>query len=257
MSFETSLTGYERLHTIVVSLGMEITDSILSALRNEVAACRQEQQEQLIIVDPVLLGIETVVRHIDEIRALTDARALQLLNDLVQAYQIITEELSGQQEACQAVVSKALKKVLDWQHSCICDGLKKAGQEMAVVPSVVSPVEVTVEEEPHPFDMKELLVTMQQEIAATGMMAIRESAALLELVHMQKEAACEAKQADKAGYIPESPNNDKDSQDSQDVEKNREWKKEEFNAVIQENISSLQQIFHQEIGRLRHEFVRD
>ncbi|MCI5149333.1 MAG: hypothetical protein D3916_08090, partial [Candidatus Electrothrix sp. MAN1_4] len=208
MSFKTSLTGYERLHTILVSLGMEITDSILSALHNEVAACRQEQKDQLVIVEPILLGIETVGRHIDEIRPLADARALQLLNDLVQAYQMITEELSGQQQACQAVMSKALKKVLNWQHSCIRDGLQNARQATAVVPPVLPPVlprmvpsmEMAGKTKPsslESLDMKALLATVQQEITATGMLAIRESAALLELVHVQKEAASKAKQADR------------------------------------------------------------
>ena len=77
MSFEASSTGYERLHTIVISLGMEISDSILSALRDEVEACRREQKEQLALVGPVLLGIDAVVRHIDEIRVLTDAPCIQ------------------------------------------------------------------------------------------------------------------------------------------------------------------------------------
>lgn len=92
MSFETSSTGYERLQTIVISLGMEISDSILSALRHEVEVCRREQKEQMAVVGPVLLGLDTVIRHIDEIRVLTDARAFSLLNELVQVYRKLTVE---------------------------------------------------------------------------------------------------------------------------------------------------------------------
>jgi hypothetical protein len=129
-------------------------------------------------------------------------------------------------------------------------------------------VETAVEPEASFLDMKALLATVRQEIAATGMMAIRESATLLELVHVQnaavneaiKEAANKAEYADRAGYIPDNtePSDNLDNpRDSQDAGKTRAWKKEEVNAVIQENISSLQQAFHQEIGRLRHELVRD
>lgn len=193
MSSEAGSTGYERLHTVLISLGMEISDSILSALRDEVDACRREQQERLAIVGPVLLGIEAVVRHIDEIRALTDARAFGLLKELVRAYQEITEEHQGQegQEAAWTVASEAVEKVFVWQHSRIRENLKtmsKAGSVRsirsvhteAVAPATAEPP-VTV------IDMHDLLSAVRQEIAATGMMAVRESAALLELVHVQKE----------------------------------------------------------------------
>lgn len=237
MSSEAGSTGYERLHTVLISLGMEISDSILSALRDEVDACRREQQERLAIVGPVLLGIEAVVRHIDEIRALTDARALGLLKELVRAYQEITEEHQGQegQEAAWTVASEAVEKVFVWQHSCIRENLKtmsKAGSVRsirsvhteAVAPATAEPP-VTV------IDMHDLLSAVRQEIAATGMMAVRESAALLELVHVQKEK--------RASAPADAVNAD------------------EFSSVIRENIFSLEQTLHQEMGRLRHEFIRE
>jgi len=230
MSFEASSTGYERLHTIVISLGMEISDSILSALRDEVEACRREQKEQLAVVGPVLLGFDTVIRHIDEIRVLTDARAFSLLNELVQAYrQITVEQCTVEQQRQQkawSIAAEALGKVLAWQHSCILESLKKVPNAV-VNTEAVSPVK----EESPAFDMKGLLGAVRQEIAATGMMAIRESAALLELVHVQKEKTALAS-ADSAGA-------------------------DEFSSVVRENIFSLEQTLHQEMGRLRREFVRD
>ncbi|CAK8714260.1 hypothetical protein KKHLCK_03315 [Candidatus Electrothrix laxa] len=238
-----SSTGYERLNTIVISLGMEISDSILSALRHEVEACRREQKEQLAVVGPVLLGIDAVVRHIDEIRVLTDARAFSLLNELVQAYRLITvEQLTvepqGQQKSW-VIASEALNKVLTWQHSCIQESL-------ANVPNAVINTEAVspAKEELSAFDMQQglqgLLGAMRQEIAATGMMAIRESAALLELVHVQKEETGSA--------LADAEKNS---------EKSEEGRNEEFSSVVRENISSLQEVLHQEMGRLRHEFVRE
>ena len=238
MSFKISSTGYERLHTIIISLRMEISDSILSALHHEVEVCRREQKEQLVVVGPILLGIDAVVRHIDEIRVLTDVRAFSLLNELVEAYRQITVEQQGQQKAW-SIASEALNKVLAWQHSCILEGLKKVPNAV-VNTEAVSPVK----EEFPAFDMQQdmqgLLGVMRQEIAATGMMAIRESAALLELVHVQKEGTGSGP-AD-AEEIAEEPG---------------EGESEEFSFVVRENISSLQQVLHQEVGRLRHEFARD
>ncbi|MCI5132153.1 MAG: hypothetical protein D3904_11690 [Candidatus Electrothrix sp. EH2] len=99
MSLENSASTYDRLNTIVMSLGMEVSDAILTALRSEVAACRREEKNRLALVDPVLLGIEAVARHIDEIRAASDARALRLLNELVQAYRKITLDEAKEEEA--------------------------------------------------------------------------------------------------------------------------------------------------------------
>ncbi|WP_339137587.1 MAG: hypothetical protein WGN25_05825 [Candidatus Electrothrix sp. GW3-4] len=224
MSFEASSTCYERLNNIVISLGMEVSDSILSALRNEVEACRQEQRKDLAIVGPVLLGIDAVIRHIDEIRALADARAFHLLNELMQAYRMITEECQEPQKAW-AVASEALDKVLAWQHSCIQESQEKVQNASSVAPAL---------SESPTFDMKGLLGAVRQEIAATGMMAIRESAALLELVHVQKESAGSA-----------------------DPEESKEKDGDAFSSVVRENISSLQQTLHQEMGRLRHDFIGD
>ncbi len=242
MSSETSSTGYERLHTIVISLGMEISDSILSALRHEVEVCRQEQKEQLAVVDPVLLGIDAVVRHIDEIRVLTDVRAFSLLNELIQAYrQITVEQCTVEQQRQQkswAIAAEALNKVLTWQHSCIRESRKKVSNAGAFA-EVVSPAK----EESPAFDMQQdmqgLLGVVRQEIAATGMMAIRESAALLELVHVQKEGI---------DFVPA---------DAQETSEGALEQSEEFSSVVRENISSLQQVLHEEVGRLRHEFARD
>lgn len=229
MSSEVSLSGYERLNTIVISLGMEISDSILLALRKEAAACRAEQKEQLGTVGPVLQGIEAVVRHIDEIRMLTDARALSLLHELVQAYRVLTEE-KMEETAARAIAAEALNKVLSWQHSCIKESLNKArGAEPAGSP---------VKAQSPPFDIRGMLDAVRQEIAATGMMAIRESGALLELVHVQKEAKKKAE-----GFA------------SADAEETEAGQGRDFSAVIRENISSLQQALHQEMGRLRHDFI--
>ncbi len=90
-----------------------------------------------------------------------------------------------------------------------------------------------------------LLDVVRQEIAATGMMAIRESAALLELVHVQKE---------RTGSVPAADSEETLEETSEETRKRRS---EEFSSVVQENISSLQQVLHQEMGRLRHEFVRE
>ena len=242
MSFEASSTGYERLHTIVISLGMEISDSILSALRHEVESCRQEQAEQLAVVGPVLLGFDTVIRHIDEIRILTDARAFSLLNELVQAYrQITVEQLAVEQQGQQkawSIAAEALNKVLAWQHSCILEHLKKVPNTV-VNTEAVSPVKEEFPAFDVQQDMQGLLGVVRQEIAATGMMAIRESAALLELVHVQKEGT---------NFVPA------DAEDT--LEEPGEGKSEEFSSVVRKNISSLQEVLHQEMGRLRHEFVR-
>jgi hypothetical protein len=239
MPFKAISAGYERLNTIVNSLGMEISDSILSALHHEVEACRREQKEQLAVVGPILLGIDAVIRHIDEIRALTDARAFSLLNELVQAYRLITVEHQEHQEPQKSwpIAAEALSKVLTWQHSCIQRNLKKAPTVGAVVGAFTGDVS-PAKEEFSAIDMKGLLGAVQQEIAATGMMAIRESAVLLELVHVQKEEASEE--------ISEEPGERESKEFSS-----------EFNSVVRENISSLQQVLHQEVGRLRHEFSRD
>ena len=225
MSSENSKSAYDRLHTVVTSLGMEISDSILTALRSEVAACRQEQREQLALVDPVLLGIEAVARHIDEIRVDADARALGLLDELVQAYRILTVEGQEKEEA-QVLVSEALNKVLVWQHSCLRERLDKAKRPEAGAEAAVSPKKNAVSASAVAgHDMKELLGTVLQEIAVTGMMAIRESAALLELVH------------------------------AADSRKEGAGKNKELSSVVRENISSLQQVLHHEMGRLRHDFI--
>lgn len=230
MSLENSASTYDRLNTIVTSLGMEISDSILTALRTEVAVCRREEKDRLALVEPLLLGIEAVARHIDEIRAASDARALRLLNELVQAYRIIAVDGSEEGEA-RALASEALSKVLSWQHNCIRESLNMeegAGKREEL--AVSSP-----ETEEPAVNVKELLGTVRQEIAATGMMAIKESAALLELVHVRKPA-------EDAGTTAKKD----------DAEKN-----EEFTSLIRENISSLQQVLHQEMGRLRHDFIKE
>lgn len=224
MSLEASSTGYDRLNNIMISLGMEISDSILSALRHEVEACRQEQKEQLALVGPILLGIEAVVRHIDEIRTMTDARAFGLLNELIQDYRVITEEQHDSNHALD-IASEALNKVFAWQHSCIQESLQKPQVRKDASPT---------HSESSSFNIKDLLGTVRQEIAATGMLAIKESAALLEMVHVQKEE-------ERTG----------------DVEEYQGPKKKDFNAIVQENISSLQQALHQEMGRLRHDFIGD
>ncbi len=258
MSSETRLTGHERLHNIVVSLGMEITDSILSALRNEIIACRQEQKEQLIFVDPILISIDAVVRHIDEMRVLTDARAFSLLNDLVSVYRRITVDTADVvdlvgQEACQAVVSECLTKVFSWQHNYARDiyardiraGVHTAQETTptpAPAPAPISASGVNADMK----NIKDLLDTVQQEITATGMMAIRESAALLELVHVQNEAA----DSFSKGF-------EKSEGSEETGGKIEGGEKEEFSSLIQGNISSLQQAFHQEMERLRHEIIQD
>ncbi|MDU9049006.1 MAG: hypothetical protein Q3M30_09145 [Candidatus Electrothrix sp. Rat3] len=237
MSFETSSTGYERLQTIVISLGMEISDSILSALRHEVEVCRREQKEQMAVVGPVLLGLDTVIRHIDEIRVLTDARAFSLLNELVQVYRKLTVEHLELQKKW-TIASEVLNKVLAWQHSCILESLKKVPNAI-VNTGAVSPVK----EESPAFDMQDLqglLGAVRREITTTGMMAIRESAALLELVHVQKE---------RTDSLPA---------DAEEIsEESGKGETEEFSSVVRGNISSLQEVLQQEMGRLRHEFVRD
>ena len=153
-------------------------------------------------------------------------RAFSLLNELVQVYrQITVEQFTVEQQRQQkawSVASEILEKVFVWQHSCIRESLKKVPDAGAVSP---------VKGESPVFDVKGLLGAVRQEIAATGMLAIRESAALLELVHVQKEKTALAS-ADSAGA-------------------------DEFSSVVRKNIFSLEQTLHQEMGRLRHEFVRD
>ncbi|MCI5165636.1 MAG: hypothetical protein D3903_05955 [Candidatus Electrothrix sp. GM3_4] len=246
MSFEASSIGHERLNTLMISLGMEISDSILSALRHEVEVCRQEQKEQLAVVGPVLLGIDAVVRHIEEIRELTDARAFSLLNELVLAYRLITVEHQESQKAW-SIAAKALDKVLTWQHSCIQKNLKKAPKTAAFAGALTRDVSPAREKSPA-GDIQGLLDAVRQEIAATGMMAIRESAALLELVHVQKEGT-DSVPAD-AGKISEETSKEPGKRE------NKEFSSE-FNSVVRENISSLQKTLHQEMGRLRHEFIRE
>ncbi len=161
MSSEIFSPAYERLNRIVLSLGMEISDPIFSALRGEVEQCRQENKEILVVVDPVLLGIEAVIMHIEAMRAVSDFRAFNLLTELVEAYRRITE--AADQEKAQLISSAALKQVLNWQHDC-----------MLAQPA--EPVRIDAD----------LLMTIRQEITATGMMVVREAIALLELVHIQK-----------------------------------------------------------------------
>ena len=218
MSLKNSVTGYDRLHTVVTSLGMEVSDPILTALRTEVAVCRREERERLAFVEPVLLGIEAVARHVDEIRVLADARALRLLNELVETYRRITVDGAEEEEA-PALASEALHKVLAWQHSCILESLHRTtGSEQAGS---------LLNNELPAFAVKELIGAVRQEIAATGMMAIRESASLLELVH------------------------------AADARKDGSGTNKDLSSVVRENISSLQQVLHQEMGRLRHDFIRE
>ncbi|MCI5177928.1 MAG: hypothetical protein D3911_01140 [Candidatus Electrothrix sp. AW3_4] len=262
MSSAISVTGSDRLHNILISLEMEISDSILAALSEEVAVCRQEQKKQLLLVDPILVCMDTVIRHIDEIdeiRALPDVRALDVLNELVRAYQLITEEFVGQQEACQEVVSASLQKVFAWQHACIQDCIQnnqhKMQQATAAVPSV------RIAAPASDADVQDLLTTVQQEIATTGMLAIRESATLLELVYTQQKRDRQARQGAKtfAGNF-QGMNEVKQVENVKRVEPARETGKGEedaFKSLIEENISSLQQIFQQELGRLRHDFIRE
>jgi hypothetical protein len=250
MSSETSLTGSERLHNIVVSLGMEITDSIVAALRNQVVACRQEQKDQLLLVDPLLIAIDTVARHIDEVRARVDNQAFSLLNELVHFYQVITIELAGQEDACQAVVSASLAKVFAWQHSCVLAAVDKTEQSMERV-SVADREEKSASSV-ITENMSDLLATVKQEIAATGMMAIRESASLLEVVHVQNEAEKMAFEDSKRSEGDEELGNGQNL-----TEKAGEYEKEDFNSLIQGGISSLQQVFRQEMERLRHEIIQE
>ncbi|MCI5221503.1 MAG: hypothetical protein D3924_02170 [Candidatus Electrothrix sp. AR4] len=202
---------------------MEIADPIFFALRQEIENCRQKNKERLAVLDPILLGIEAVTMHIDVMRAASDARAFNLLNELIEACRLIFEEFPEQEEA-QVAASTALKKVLDWQHNCMVTAAKtKKNLEAAQVSES--------DFESASMDMDALLATVQQEIAATGMMAVRESGALLELMHVQKETA-------------ETPSDDP----VEDVG---------FSSLVRENISSLQLTLHQEMGRLRHELGQD
>ncbi|MCI5132152.1 MAG: hypothetical protein D3904_11685 [Candidatus Electrothrix sp. EH2] len=116
--------------------------------------------------------------------------------------------------------------MLSWQHNCIRESLNNKAAGTAVPASLP-------ETEAQPVNAQELLGAMRQEIAATGMMAIKESAALLELVHVRKAAQDTGVGAEKEG----TENN------------------EEFTSLIRKNISSLQQVLHQEMGRLRHDFI--
>ncbi|MCW5213409.1 hypothetical protein VU04_10925, partial [Desulfobulbus sp. TB] len=260
MSSAISLTGYERLHNILISLEMEISDSILAALSKEVAVCRQEQKKQLIFVDPILICIDTVIRHIDEIRELPDARALDLLNELVLVYQLITEEFIGQQEACQEVVSASLQKVFAWQHACIQDGIHKAQEATVAAPSVriEAPTKAKALGAEPAFDVQDLLTTVQEEIATTGMMVIRESATLLELVYTQHERdkagqGVELKADSRTDTVAGNFQGMNEVKQVEKVEQTGEagnGKKDVFTSLIEENISSLQQIFQQELGRL-------
>jgi hypothetical protein len=213
----TDSTGYERLSRTVTALGMEISDSILSALRREVESCRQENKKRLAVLDPVLLGIEAVTMHVETMRADSDARAFKLLNELVEAYRLVSEELPEREDA-QPAASAALKKVLDWQHSCISVSMSAKTKNVPEADRI---------SEPASMDADKLLATVRQEIAATGMMAVRESAALLELVHVRKTA--KTAPADISEYT-------------------------DLGSVVSENISSLQRDLHQEMSRLRHEF---
>jgi hypothetical protein len=47
------------------------------------------------------------------------------------------------------------------------------------------------------------------------------------------------------------------SADVQEASEGASEQNEEFSSVVRENISSLQQVLQQEVGRLRHEFARD
>ncbi|MCI5157670.1 MAG: hypothetical protein D3906_04380 [Candidatus Electrothrix sp. AUS1_2] len=241
MSSEVCSPGHERLNNIVVSLEMEISDSILLALRKEAASCREEQEERLGTVGPVLQGMEAVIRHIDEFRMFTDARALSLFRELVQAYKELTEE-PPEESAALVIASEALNKVLSWQHSCIQESLKKARSTTEPEPAG-SPVKA-LSPASDMQGMQGMLDAVRKEIAATGMMVIRESGALLELVHVRNVRNKAKKTAE--GSV---------SAASEETEAIKAGQGEEFSAVIRENIFSLQQALHQEIGRLRHDFI--
>lgn len=224
----TDSTGYERLNRAVTALGMEISDSILFALRREVESCRQENKKRLAVLDPVLLGIEAVTMHVETMRADSDARAFKLLNELIEAYRLVSEKLPEREDA-QPAASAALKKVLDWQHSCISVSMSAKTKNVPEAGRISEPVAESVSE-PASMDADKLLATVRQEIAATGMMAVRESAALLELVHVRKTA--ETAPADLSEYA-------------------------DLGSLVSENISSLQRDFQQEMSRLCHEFRTD
>ncbi|XOF34815.1 MAG: hypothetical protein ACL93V_05880 [Candidatus Electrothrix sp. YB6] len=222
MFSETASPGYERLNQAVNALGLEISDAILTAIREDIQTCREEEKERLALVEPVLSGMEAVVTHIAAFRAASDARTFSLLKELMAVYRDVAWEISDQEKA-QPVAFAALKTVLDWQHSCL-----KAKMESTSEPAVADQNEADTTGEGEA--LRGLLAAMRQEIAATGMMAVREAAALLELVHVQQGTA------ETGPAVSGDTNN--------------------VGAMIKENISSLQQIFHQELDQLRHEFGR-
>jgi hypothetical protein len=216
--------GYERLNQAVNALGLEVSDAILTALREGIQVCREEEKERPALVEPVLAGMEAVVTHIDAFRAASDGRAFSLLKELMAAYRAVAWEIPDPEKA-QPVVSAALRAVFNWQHSCLTAKAAPASEPNGISSPDVEPANAVPGN-----NMRELLAAMRHEITATGMMAVREAAALLELVYVQQGTA-------ETGPAAAGESND-------------------VRAMIQENISSLQQIFHQELDQLRHEFGR-
>ncbi len=189
MTYEPSSSIYDNLKDVIFSLGMEISDSILLSLRDAVESCRQENKERLTIVEPVLMGIEAVVNHIDAVRAVSDPDAFRLLNELLATYQKVTDDgLDAAQAQKSAFAS--LKQVLDWQHLCMLQPKRNAVQE-PVEEWESGPEPVAEPEEPTTFDLQVILDAVQREIAETSKMAARESAILCDLTHTKENVKAE------------------------------------------------------------------
>ena len=236
MTYESSSSVYDNLRDVIFSLGMEISDSILLSLRDAVAACRQENQDRMTIVEPVLMGFDAVINHIDAVRAVSDPDAFRLLNELLAAYQKITDDsLKAAQE--QQFAFTALKQVLDWQHLCMLQPKRKAVQEPvqeweSVPEPVVEPFVESIAEpvETISFDLQAILNTVQQEVAETSRMAARESALLCDLTHVKEKVMAKEK------GMAFTPLADGDSA-----------------AILANEFDAMREIFQEEMIKLRQE----
>ncbi len=175
MNMETATTGSERIRDIVVSLGMEISDSIIASLEDAIADCRREDLEQAAQIEPIFMGLEAVSRHVAALRINSDPAAFGLLHSLLDTYDLVRNETEKQGRKASF---EALQQVLDWQHNYMVENQGKKFAVQAIVPSE----EEIVLPERGGLDARVIMAAIEQEIEKTGKMALEEAEALQECV---------------------------------------------------------------------------
>ena len=160
MNNEMSRAMDKDLRAAVACLEMEISDSVMEDLLAAIAAGIQEESDDS-AASLLLLAMDSVVRYVDSLRVRSNPAAFILIEELWQAYERILTGKQSERERQEFALGK-MKKVLDWQHRCLVDGVGEQSVNKVAANNLPPGVAALV----------------QQEIAETGSLFQQELAGL-------------------------------------------------------------------------------